>query len=236
MFRFKRFAINQDRTAMKVGTDGVLLGAWTALNGDEKRILDIGTGTGVIALMLAQRADCESVKIDAVETDLNSAEQAGENISESPWASQITLHHIDIQSFENDKKYDLIVSNPPYFVGSLLSPDESRTTARHTTELSFSDLVESVVRLLKPSGRFSLILPVAESQLFDVEALGQLSLVRRCHVSGRAELPTKRYMSEYILSGETVQPTYERLVIELDERNKYTEEYQNLTRDFYLKF
>ncbi len=237
MFKFKRFAVEQDRTSMKVGTDGVLLGAWVDVRGCEGRILDIGTGTGVIALMMAQRVDDESVTIDTVEIDTESAEQARENIERSDWSKQLTVHNVGIQNFKPEFKYDLIVSNPPYFVDSLLSPNRGRTTARHTTELSFRELVEAVERLLSDDGRFALILPAAESQLFDKEADGVFRLIRRCSVLSRAGGAVKRYMSEYCLVGcDMVSKEDESIVIYAEQAGEYTAEYKELTRDFYLKF
>ncbi|MFI3270013.1 MAG: methyltransferase [Rikenellaceae bacterium] len=238
MFEFKRFTIEQDRTAMKVGTDGVLLGAWVSLSGDERRILDIGTGTGLIAIMIAQRTDNESVHVDAVEIDKSSAEQATENVSRSDWAEQIEVHRVDIQSFTPSEKYDLIVTNPPYFVGSLLSPDKCRTTARHTEELTFKELVKSSVRLLNRKGRLALILPTTETQLFDKEAIGELQLVRRCMVFGKAGAAAKRVMSEYRLSDEVEeQPQIsEQLTIRGGDPFDFTDEYKKITSDFYLKF
>ncbi len=215
---------------MKVGTDGVLLGAWVSIEEGCRRVLDIGTGTGLIALMVAQRTEkmekvesvealMDGVLIDGVEIDEESAAQARENVERSEWGSRVSIYHSDIQSFhssergeliekndsaeKNDlaKKYDLIVTNPPYFVDSLKSPNSSRTIARHTTDLSFRDLALAAVRLLNPDGgRFALILPVAESKLFDAEALGRLVLVRRCEVFSREGSPAKRVMSEYTLS------------------------------------
>ncbi|MFI3247977.1 MAG: methyltransferase [Rikenellaceae bacterium] len=234
MFRFKRFAIEDDRSSMKVGTDGVLLGAWVDICGDEGRILDIGTGSGLIALMMAQRS--ANSKIDAVEIEESSAEQAAENIAASEWSDRVDLIHSDIKCYTPQCKYDLIVTNPPYFVDSLLSPDSGRTTARHTTQLSFSELIDSITRLLKEDGRLALILPVAESQVFDKEAVGRLSLIRRCEVYGREDLPAKRYMSEYLLSSDSRAVSHEKIVIEGEKRGQYTDEYRELTRDFYLKF
>lgn len=234
MFRFKRFTIDDSRASMKVGTDGVLLGAWVNIEGGERRILDIGTGSGLIALMLAQRST--TAKIDAVEIDAQSAEQATENIAASQWSDRVELIQCDIRSYESVEKYDLVVSNPPFFVDSLLSPDSGRAVARHTTELSFAELVDSICGVLNYEGRFALILPIAESQLFDDEVKGRLTLVRRCAVHGREDLPAKRYMSEYVLSSVPRQVEYEKIVIEGDCRGQYRDEYRALTRDFYLKF
>lgn len=234
MFRFKGFTIEDDRSSMKVGTDGVLLGAWTKIDGSEQRILDIGTGSGLIALMMAQRS--KSTIIDAVEIDKNSADQAADNFASSEWSERLQIFHTDIKSFEETEKYDLIVSNPPFFVDSLLSLNSSRTVARHTTELSFPELINAVVRLLKPGGRYAMILPPMESQLFDCESVGRLSLVRRCEVHGRVDLPVKRYLSEYVVGDAQSKLICENLVIEGEKRSDYTSEYRELTADFYLKF
>lgn len=234
MFRFKRFAVEDDRSSMKVGTDGVLLGAWAKIDGSEQRILDIGTGCGLIALMMAQRTI--DANIDAVEIDSSSAEQAGENFAASEWSDRLELFHTDIKCFDRAEKYDLIISNPPFFVDSLLSPNMSRSNARHTTKLTFSELVNSVVRLLKQYGRYVMILPPDESEIFDNEAFGQLSLVRRCSVHGRVDLPAKRYMNEYILYNDLSHFTDEKIVIEGEKRGDYSDEYRDLTADFYLKF
>lgn len=195
MFRFKQFAIEQDRTPMKVGTDGVLLGAWVRVGGDERRILDIGTGTAVIALMMAQR--CAEAMVDGVEIDEASAEQARENVEASPWSDRVAIHHSQVQSFTPSYNYDLIVANPPYFVDSLLSPDEGRSVARHTTELSFEELTDAVVRLLDDGGRFALILPVVESERFEGVCSDRLECVRRCEVVSREGLLPKRILAEY---------------------------------------
>ncbi len=235
MFQFKKFSVEQDRTPMKVGTDGVLLGAWVAVDGSQRRILDIGTGTGLIALMLAQRSDSKC-RIDCVEIDSESAAQARENVARSEWGDRVTVYNSDIKSFEAEHKYDLIVSNPPYFVGSLHSPDVARSVARHTIDLSFRDLALSVVRLLNGGGRFALILPVEESKLFDAEALGRLGLVRRCEVLSREGGAAKRIMSEYRLGGEVGCEQIERLAIRGGSPADYTAEYRALTREFYLKF
>lgn len=236
MFKFKKFSIAQDRSAMKVGTDGVLLGAWVSLQGDECRMLDIGSGTGLIALMLAQRS-CnfdKQIAIDGVELDLASCGQAVENVDSSPWNDRVTMHHSDIQSYEA-KRYDLIVSNPPFFVDSLLAPNEERSNARHTTQLPFPDLIDSVLRLLKPNGHFALILPTAEQQLFDREVAGRLKLLRRCAVKGSVRSMAKRQLSEYLLTDVAVEAIHEELTLRSAD-GTYSDEYRNLTRYFYLKF
>ncbi|MFI3305062.1 MAG: methyltransferase [Rikenellaceae bacterium] len=233
MFRFKQFAIEQDRTPMKVGTDGVLLGAWVATTGEERHILDIGTGTGVIALMMAQRT---SAQIDAVEIDYESATQAAQNVEASRWRERMTVHHTQIQHFAPTTRYDLIVTNPPYFVDSLLSLNAGRTTARHTTELSFAEIVESAARLLTPDGRLAIILPTQEAQRFEAEATPLLSAARRCDLYSREGGALKRIMCEYKLTPPTTPLKQEQLTIESGRPPEFTAEYRELTRDFYLKF
>lgn len=235
MFRFKQFAIEQDRTAMKVGTDGVLLGAWCRVprEATSSRILDIGTGTGLIALMLAQRSAMS--RVVGVEVDEASWSQAVENVERSPWSGRVEIVKSPIQEFETAERFDLIVSNPPYFIDSLLSPDASRTNARHTTTLTFEELIGSVLRLLSDGGCFAVILPTAESQLFDEVLQGRMTLSRRCFVKGREDLEVKRVMSEYQLSCNDESAAMEELTIER-ERHQYTDEYRELTREFYLKF
>ena len=159
MFRFKQFAVRQDRCPMKVGTDGVLLGAWAEVRPGDRRMLDVGTGTGLIALMLAQRS---AAWITAVDIDVECATQAAENFAASPWADRLDAVSVAVQRYDPVEKFDLIVSNPPYYVDSLLSPDEGRNTARHAAGLPFGELAAAVVRLLSPGGRFALVLPPVE--------------------------------------------------------------------------
>ena len=163
-FTFKQFHINHSRCAMKVGTDGTLLGAWTSLPNPTRKILDIGTGTGLIAIMAAQRHP--DAQICAIDIDADCISQAEENVADCPWSERIKLYHSPLQEFSSEEKFDMIISNPPYFVDSLLSPDAQRSTARHTATLSFDELTEGVIRLLAPEGRFALILPPAEYERF----------------------------------------------------------------------
>ncbi len=232
MFQFKQFAIEQDRTPMKVGTDGVLIGAWATVEEADRHALDIGCGTGLIALMIAQRS---GAMVDAVEIEKDSAEQARENIAASEWSERVSVETINIADFKQSYTYDLIVSNPPFFCDSLLSPDKGRTTARHTTMLSFAQLADAAARLLSPNGRFALILPPNESERFEREAIGKLYLSRRCLVKGRVSSDVKRVMSEYKLS-PTHSASCKEFAIREAEGNEYSAEYRTLTKDFYLKF
>ena len=164
-FKFKEFTIHQAKTAMKVGTDGVLLGAWCALNEYSDSILDIGAGTGVIALMLAQRSD--AMTIDAVEVDENAYEQTVENFEHSDWGDRLYCYNTTFQEFaieitEEEETYDLIVSNPPFYTETFESADEARNKARFTSSLSFEELIIGVSKILSENGKFSVILPFKE--------------------------------------------------------------------------
>ncbi len=154
-FQFKQFTVWHDKCAMKVGTDGVLLGAWVNIF-NAKSVLDIGTGTGLIALMIAQRS---TANILAVEIDADAVNQAIENVERSPWSGNIKVQHADFKTATFNTKFDVIVSNPPYFSDSLLSPDTHRSTARHTSELTYHDLISRVSGILAFKGEFSLIIP-----------------------------------------------------------------------------
>lgn len=229
-FHFKEFTVSQQSATHKVGTDGVLLGAWTDVSG-AKHILDIGTGSGVIALMLAQRNS--DAFIDAVEIQKNDATQAKLNFENSPWQNRLHLHHSSIQAFRPDKKYDVIVSNPPYFQNSWLPPAKARSTVRHTNDLSFEELLTSVLRLLSPSGKFSIILPNNEGTQFEIMATAQgLSPTRKCYFRSRIHKPVERLMTEFSLSNATLME--EDLVL-YKEGETWSEGYRSLTKAFYLK-
>ena len=178
MFRFKQFAVRQDRCPMKVGTDGVLLGAWAPVLPSDRRVLDIGTGTGLIALMMAQRMP--QARIAGV--DIDDVSQARENADASPWGARLEFHRCPVQEFAAGGAFDLIVSNPPYFVGSLTCPDAGRTAARHAVHLPFEALRDAVLRLLAPGGRFALILPSSEAERFLAVCRDALTLVHRTDV------------------------------------------------------
>lgn len=165
-FQFKEFSIKQDKTAMKIGTDGVLLGAWTSIKNNPYSILDIGTGTGLIALQLAQRSDAET--IDAVEIEENAYEQAFGNFENSSWSDRLFCYHASLTEFidEVDEKYDLIISNPPFYNDKYETDKEARNVARFTTSLSFDELLYSVSKLLNTEGVFSVIIPFKEEEKF----------------------------------------------------------------------
>ena len=229
-FRFKQFAVEQEDVAMKVGTDGVLLGAWADCDG-ANRILDIGTGTGVIALQMAQRNT--EAQIYAVEIDETATKRARANFDASPWAERLGVEQTAVQEYSPLEKFDLIVSNPPYFVDSLLPPDAKRSTARHTHDLTFEELDNAVTRLLAEEGRFALILPVSEFEKY--LTITQLNVVRRCDVHPIEGGATKRVMAEFAKQ-KTKTIALESIAIEKGRRGDYTDDYRALTKDFYLKF
>lgn len=214
---------------MKVGTDGVLLGAWTFIPETSRRILDIGTGTGLIALMAAQRHP--TAAIVGVEIDASSARQACENVASSQWGDRIEIVHGDIQSYNPAERFDLIVSNPPFYNGTLISPDNERTLARHTVSLSFKELMSAAERLTAPDGRFSVIVPSEASGT--LVAAGNMHLVRRCDVRTKPSKPPKRTMLEFS-PAFCGAPVFEELSI-YDDCGNYTAQYRTLTEDFYLK-
>jgi tRNA1Val (adenine37-N6)-methyltransferase len=232
-FAFKQFVIQQDKCAMKVGTDAVLLGAWVNAS-QSKNILDIGTGTGVIAIMLAQKSNAV---IDAVDIDESAYKQALENVSTCPWKERISVHHTPFQHFsiETQKKYDLIVSNPPYFVDSTKTPEESRTYARHTDMLEFEELLEGVMQLLTDDGKFYVILPAKEGEFFrDIAEMRELYLTKLMRVKPRLDKQEKRYLMKFEKERKSFSET--SITIEYQEHHSYTDEYRELTKDYYLAF
>lgn len=229
-FSFKQFTVRHDRCAMKVGTDGVLLGAWTDVR-HSRSILDVGTGTGLIALMLAQR--CSQAYIMGIDIDEAAVGQAQENMLASPWSERLSALCRDVRTLRPEVQYDTIVSNPPYFVDSLKCPDGQRTTARHTDTLDIHSLLETVSLLLSEQGRFSIVLPAEQTEML-VQVAAEVGLypTRHTAVITRPGLPPKRTLMEFGRVPITYQP--DELVIEL-ERHVYSEDYIALTRDFYLK-
>ena len=231
-FRFKAFQVVQDRCTMKVGTDGVLLGAW-ADTMDSKSILDIGTGTGVIAIMLAQKN--QDAQIDAVEIDADSYEQAKENMEQSPWAERLAIHHCSIQDYVKgcNQSYDLVVCNPPFFTGGTLSETHKRNEVRHTVKLPTGELLQAARRLLNPEGRFCVILPLIEGLRFqEVAERYNLYCSKMVEVQPKADKSVERLMLEFRSSRAEMEKSH--LIIQHEKRNDYTADYIALTKDFYL--
>ncbi len=227
-FSFRRFTVFQQRCAMKVGTDGVLLGAWA--NGG-RRVLDIGTGTGLVALMMAQRY--EDACVTAIDIDNDAFQQAKENIQASPFADRITVIKGDICRWQEEMPYDAIVSNPPYFEQSLPSPDEQRTLARHTATLSYRDLMESSWRLLSDDGEFSVVIPADCKDRLEREAvLKGFFKVRECAIKTTPSKQPRRYLLAF-RKHPACQLQAEEGVLEIAPKRR-SEWYQQLTKDFYL--
>lgn len=232
-FQFKKFTIRHDKCAMKVGTDAVLLGAW-ADTAHCNNILDIGTGTGIIALMLAQRSNAI---IDAIDIDREACIQAEENVATSPFAGRINIVYASCAEFAaspKQKKYDLIVSNPPYFINSLKCPDNKRSMARHTDSLSLPALIKDSYALLSATGRIALVLPY--EQLGEVEEIAHenaLYIGRQTAVIPTPEAQPKRLLIE-LSATDTGTKKRDTLIIE-EARHQYTSDYIALTKEFYLK-
>ena len=248
-FSFKKFTIHQDKCAMKVGTDGVLLGVLAPVlpsdmmvsssSGCENtyKILDIGTGTGLVAIMLAQRTGGKA-QISAVEIDADAAEQAKDNVSKTPW--QIDVYNKSIQDFSCEwaVKFDLIVSNPPFFINSLKAPEKSRNTARHTDTLSFEDLVASAEKMLAEQGRFTVIIPVqSECDFIKVANAQNLVAETIVRVVPKVGKEAKRSVITFIKSvlNNECNTKVTELVIETENRHCYSDDFKRLTADFYLK-
>ena len=233
-FCFKQFSVKQDKCAMKVGTDAVLLGAWASVEGSHK-ILDIGTGTGVIALMLAQKS---TASIDALDIDEDSCQQARENIRNSKWKDRIFVHHTPFQNYSStkDDKYCVIISNPPFFVGSYKSPDNATNTAHHADLLPFQELLNGVLSLLHPEGKFCVILPLKEGEQFiQMAAEKKLFLTKLTRVRTTGYKSTEKGLLMQFEFNKK-QLAEDVLTIESDTRHSYTEEYKQLTKDYYPAF
>lgn len=229
-FRFKQFTLCQDRCAMKVGTDGVALGAWAPVAGVQ-RILDIGTGTGLIALMLAQRSAPEC-RIVALELDEAAAAQAAENVAASPWPQKICVAQGALQQWQ-DAPYDLVVSNPPYYRHGQVLPSEARRQARHTASLSHAELLEHALRLLLSTGKLALVLPVAEGrELIELAAQMGLYLLLCQQLIPREGRDANRFL--LLFCREKCQQSWCESIIYTD-NNEYHESYRQLVAPFYLK-
>lgn len=256
-FRFKQFTVWHDQCAMKVGTDGVLLGAWCPLpithgevsNSIESapystyKVLDIGTGSGLVALILAQRLSSltlspHHIHIDAIDIDHNATQQATHNFAISPFSNILHAHHATLQDWQN-QPYDLIVSNPPFFQHSLKNPDSQRATARHTDSLTYDELITHATRLLQPKGILALILPIeAENDIRHLAQQHGLYPTHITHVHTKPDKPAKRILIAFHTTPHysTLHHTtshYSTLHIE-STTSPRSEEYQQLTKDLYL--
>ena len=231
-FHFKQFTIVHDRSTHKVGTDAVLLGSWVNILETDKLFLDIGTGSGIIALMLAQRTR-SGVHIDAIDVHDADVDQARNNVSGSAWPEKVNVQLTAVQNYFPGKHYDLIVSNPPYFEKSLLPPDQQRGRARHAHGLSFIELLNCVSRLMSAVGRFGVILPYTEGMRFTnlAENMG-LFPSRRTAVRSRPHKPIERVLLEFARERMPVQETHLTLY---EDGDAWSAGYRLLTQDFYRK-
>lgn len=232
-FQFKQFSIQQDKTAMKVGTDGVLLGAWVEIQTDVNSMLDIGAGTGLIALMLAQRSNADV--IDAIELNNEAYEQTVENFENSDWGDRLFCYHASLQEFveEIEDKYDLIISNPPFYTSTFKDLSEERAMARHTEGLPYSDLLEGTSKLLSENGTAAFVIPYSEEDNFiSIARDNKLVPYRITRVKGTINAPIKRSLLQFYFLEKSIEMN--ELIIER-ERHIYTSEYKKLVQDFYLK-
>ena len=242
-FQFKKFTINQDRCAMKLGTDGVLLGAWCPIDNNPFSILDIGAGTGILSLILAQRSNAEhpslqgelAQQIDAIEIDENAYEQCVENFESSPWGDRLFCFHAGLDEFmeEPEDQYDIIISNPPFYSEDFKTENTARDLARFQDAMPFEDLVEAAHLLLSENGIFAVIIPFKEEEKFIALAKDfQLHPFKITRVKGTPTTEIKRSLLAF--SKTQKQTLVDELIIEMA-RHQYTEEYIDLTKDFYLK-
>ena len=239
VFHFKRFDVVNEHSAMKVNTDGVLLGASMSIMPADRKFLDVGTGTGTIALMAAQRADAfgQDFRVQAIDIDKVSVEEAYANFSNSPWADHLSALECSLEDFSSalaeGESFDLIFSNPPYFEDSLLAPEQRRSNARHTsTGLSYRELLEFASERLSPDGRISMVLPAEqEMPLCRHARMCGLHLFRIVRVKTVPRKNPVRIIAEF---GRVRCPEAEEVLLTIQNEGKYTEEYLSLTHDFYL--
>ena len=222
---------------MKVGTDGVLIGCWCSVDSSIKRILDVGCGSGLISLILAQRTEYTNASITAIDIDADSHAQAIENVEQSMWNDRVSVKHISLQDFckSHSGKFDLIVSNPPFFVNSLKAPDSARNNSRHCDTLSHEELLKCCSELLTEGGKLAVILPTIESErLVQMSYIYGLTPSRICVVGSSEKKQDIRRMVELTKTNQIIECDKQELLIH--KGGDYSNEYRNLTRDFYLKF
>lgn len=237
MFQFKRFGIDDVLCAQKVGTDSVLLGAWAVIPSDCKIILDVGTGSGLLSLMLAQRT-LDDTHIHAIDMDEQAIKQAQLNFNNTDWKNRLTLQHTSLQAFTSEKKFDLIISNPPYFENALKSNNNQRNIARHTDSLSLQEIFTCSANLLHAKGILSIIIPYQQLDIaLSLAANYLLVPVKTTKVKGNKTANYKRVLISFCFQKEqqNFKAITDELIIEVS-RNVYTEDYNKLTKDFYLNF
>ena len=217
---------------MKVGTDGCLLGAWADLS-NSRKILDVGCGSGLIAIMAAQR--CHEAMITGIELDEDAALQAQENVTAAPWSERINIVHEDFLKYSPDEKFDTILSNPPYFTSSMKCPDEKRSKARHDDSLTCVDLLAHAHELLLDGGKLSVIIPAEQKEVWrnQAETVG-LRLANVTYIHTRATIAPKRVMMEFVKCSNSIEVCEVNFILE-DEPGKYSEEAIKLLQPFYLK-
>lgn len=232
-FHFKQFSIKQDQCAMKIGTDGVLLGAWTSINNNPFSVLDLGAGTGILSLMLAQRSNAQ--QIEAIEIDDKAYEQCADNFENSPWNDRLFCYHAALLEFveEVEDSFDLIICNPPFYSEDYKTQDQARDLARFNDAMPFKHIVYAVAHLLSEDGVFSIIIPKKEETAF-IDLANKVGLVanRILHVKGNPNSEIKRSLIEFSYTETSTEIS--ELIIETS-RHNYTQDYINLTKDFYLK-
>ncbi len=234
MFHFKKFSIDDSKAAMKIGTDSVLLGAWAPC-GLETRILDIGAGSGILALMMAQRSD--KILIDAVEIDPNATEQARINVQLSPWSGQIQVFNSSIQEFllKTQNKYSLIISNPPFFTDSVKAPDRARNIARHNDTLPVNELLEITSKLLELTGKGAFIIPADALEIWIFEA-SKLLLFPLFITRVKSSINHNPHRVLIVFTKNKKSEVIDNELTIYISKDIYTNEYRQLTKDFYLNF
>lgn len=232
IFRFKQFHIAQDRCAMKVGTDSIMLGTWVDVSG-AVTVLDIGSGTGVVSLVIAQRAP--EAKVTGVEIDPAAVIQSQENIDDSPWKDRVKVEEMSIQDFakSTNQKFDLIVSNPPFFTGGTFSTNEQKASVRHTVKLPHSDLLKATRQLLQPNGKFCVILPLIEGLRFvEIAQTAGFYCTQMTEVHPKINKPVERLLLCFELKEKPLKKDV--LVVLIEDPNVYTPEFKEMTKEFYL--